>query len=191
MFKVRKMMHKIRRLFKEERGNMMVLFAGSLIVMIAFIGLSLDVGLLSLQRNSLQNLNQVIREDRFTYQDKIRYAPDPTKAICDITHNTLAKNGFKGTVKIYFYEVEPTPNRREYRIRTVLSEEFSWCFATVLGMTTTTVSATQDGREIYGEDGIGMVYHPVKSRLLYNGSYTSTGSPVFSYDSYIPADMKT
>lgn len=186
------MMQKIQSLVKKERGNIMVLFAGSLIIMIAFIGLSLDIGMLSLQRNSLQNLSQVIREDRFTYQDQIRYADDPAKKSYEIIYNTLEKNGFDGTLKIYFYEFEQFSNHREYRIRTVLTQEYSWSFARVLGMSTTTISSTLDGREIYGEGGVDMVWHSEISPLTYNGSYTSLpGGGYVHNSSDIPANMKT
>jgi hypothetical protein len=169
------MKQKIRRLFKEERGNIMVLFAGSLIVIIAFIGLSLDVGLLSLERNSLQNLSQVIREDRFTNQDKIRYADNPGLASYNIISETLAENGFDGTVTVYFYEKEPKASHREYYIRTVLSEEFSWNFARVVGMTTTPISVTLDGYETCGENGLDVVWFPKNPPSSYNGSYSSGG----------------
>jgi hypothetical protein len=166
------MKHTIRRLLKEERGNIMVLFAGSLIVIIAFIGLSLDIGLLSLERNSLQNLSMVIREDRFTNQDKIRYAKNPGQVSYEIICETLEKNGFDGTVKVYFYEEPPKSNNRVYHIRTVLSKEFSWNFARVVGMTTTPISVSQDGYESYGDKGLDVVWYP-ENTSSYNGSYSN------------------
>lgn len=184
------MKKKIRRLFGEERGNIMVLFAGTLIIIIGFIGLSLDIGMLSLERNKLQDMSQVIREDRFTFQDTIRYAPNPGKATYDIIRDTLAENGFDGTFKVYFYELPPQPSHREYYIRTVLSKDFSFYFARVFGLTTTTLSASLDGGEIIGEGGNDVVWYPELSPADYNGCYTSQSNGDYTRDpSDIPADL--
>ncbi|SHI18913.1 Putative Flp pilus-assembly TadE/G-like [Sporobacter termitidis DSM 10068] len=186
------MKHKIRRLFGEERGNIMVLFAGTLIVIIGFIGLSLDVGLLLLQRNDLQTLSQVIRQDRFTFQDTIRNADDPGSASFTLIDSTLKENGFDGTLKVYFYEEDPLPNYRSYRIRTVLSDDCPFYFARVFGLTTTTLSVSLDGGETIGDKGNDVVWHPKKSPSEYNGCYTSLPGGGYNLShSDIPSDLKT
>lgn len=158
---------------KAERGNIMVLFALTLIVIIGFIGLSVDVGMLSLKRNSLENMLQVVRNDRFTYQDLIRYSDHPGEEVYHVIHDTLVSNGFDGTVKVYFYEQTPVSNQRYYQIRTVLSDDFTYYFARVFGMTTTTVSVSLDGGEAVGDGSSDVVWYPEELPSIYNGSYTS------------------
>ncbi len=183
------MKHNILHFFKQERGNMIILFAGTLVVLIFFIGLSLDIGMICLQRNSMQNLCQIVREDRFTYQDTIRYAENPGEASYQIIYDTLKGNGFDGTVKVYFYEKEPESNNRSYRIRTELSEEYAYTFGRIFGKTTDTITVSLDGGETYGEGGLDVVWHSPKDVSTYNGSYTSQSDGGYAYDSGdIPAD---
>lgn len=187
--KVSKMMRKIRRFFKGERGNVMVLFAGALVVIIGFVGLSIDIGLLCLQRNTLQNMTQVIRGNRFTYQDTIRYADDPGKTSFEMIQETLAENGFDGTIKVYFYEETPAANYRCYRIRTELSEDFSFYFARIFGLDTTTITVSLDGGESIGDISSDVIWYPQKDTSEYNGSYTGTSSGGYVHDtSDIPPD---
>lgn len=182
------MNHKIRRFCRQERGNITILFAGMLVVLIFFIGLSLDIGIICLQRNSMQNLCQLIREDRFINQDTIRYADNPGLASYQIIYDTMADNHFNGTVKVYFKEEPPQSNDRDYRIRTELSEEYSFTFARIFGLTTTTVTVSLDGRETYGDKGTDMVWYPPLSVSNYNGSYISQSGGGYVYDSHdIPA----
>lgn len=181
---------KILPRFEQESGNIIVLFAGTLIVLIFFIGLSLDIGMICLQRNSMQNLCQLIREDRFTCQDTIRFADNPGETSYQLVYDAL-KGNFDGTVKVYFKEKTPQSNDREYRIRTELSKEYSYTFAKVLGMTTTTVTVSLDGGESYGEGGSDVVWYPPDPVSSYNGSYTSQSDGTYVYDNKdFPGDWK-
>lgn len=174
---------KILGFFKQENGNIIILFAGTLIVLIFFLGLSLDIGMICLQRNSMQNLCQLLREDRFTCQDTIRFAENPGLASYELVYNTMNDNNFDGTVKVYFYEKTPQNNYREYLVRTELSQEYSFAFARVLGFTTTTITVSLDGGESYGEGGADVVWRPIYSVSDYNGSYTSQPDGVPCYNS--------
>ncbi|WHH57947.1 Tad domain-containing protein [Petroclostridium sp. X23] len=183
------MRHKILRFFKQENGNIIILFAGTLVVLIFFIGLSLDIGMICLHRNSMQSLCQLIREDRFTYQDTIRYAENPGLTSYQIIYDTMTDNNFNGTVKVYFYEETPESNYRYYRIRTELSKEYAYTFARIFGLTTTTVTVSLDGGETYGESLKDMIWYSPIAVSSYNGSYTSQFGGGYVYDNHdIPAD---
>ena len=176
------MKQKCKYFFKREDGNILVLFASVLTILIFFIGLSLDVGMLFLRRNSMQSLCQMVREDRFTYQDSIRYASNPGLESYQIISDTMAANAFDGTVKVYFYEEPPAANYRYYRIRTELSDEYSFTFARLFGLDTMTLTVFLDGGETYGEGLSDVVWYPPLSAASYNGSYTSQPGGGYIYD---------
>ena len=178
------MKYKILHFYEQERGNIIVLFALTLVVLIFFIGLSIDISMICLQRNTMQDLCQIIREDRFTYQDTIRYADNPGLTSYQIIYDSLEDNNFNGTVKVYFCEDEPASNYRSYHIRTELSEEYSYSFARIFGFTSRTVTVSLDGGETYGESGNDVVWHSPIAVADYNGSYTSKPSGGYIYDSH-------
>jgi|GEM_PF-912970 hypothetical protein len=182
----------LRRKAGAEKGNITLLFAATLVLLIFFIGVSLDLGMIYMERNELIDLCQVIREDRFTYQDTIRFAENPGLTSYRIISDTMADNGFDGTVKVYFSEREPESNYRYYRIRTKLSVKYSYSFLRLFGLNSATVSAFVDGGETYGEGINDVVWYPQMPVSRYNGSYTGTGAGGYGgyvYDaSDLPAD---
>lgn len=182
------MISKVRRkkwftYFGRENGNILLLFAGALTVIIFFVGISMDFGLIYLKRNALMNLCQLVKEDRFTFQDTIRYSDDPGRESFLIIEDTMRRNNFDGTVKVYFYEQPPASNYRYYQIRTQLSEEYSYTFLKIFGADTATVTVYFDGGETYGEGLADVVWHPLAPVSSYNGSYTSRPGGGCDYDS--------
>ncbi|RFZ75654.1 hypothetical protein DS742_27855 [Lacrimispora amygdalina] len=175
--------------FDREDGNILLLFAGSLTVLIFFIGISMDLGLIYLKRNALMNLCQLVKEDRFTFQDSIRYSDNPGKDSFTMIEDALRRNHFDGTVKVYFKEEAPETNYRYYKIRTQLSEEYSYTFLKIFGADTTTITVYFDGGETYGEGISDVIWHPALPVSSYNGSYTSQPDGSCDYDSGdMPAD---
>jgi hypothetical protein len=175
--------------FSRENGNILLLFAGTLTVLIFFVGISMDLGLIYLKRNALMNLCQLVKEDRFTFQDSIRYSDNPGLDSYMMIEEATRRNDFDGTIKVYFKEDIPESNYRYYQIRTQLSEEYSYTFLRLFGATTTTITVYFDGGETYGEGLSDVIWHPDSSVSSYNGSYTSRPGGGFDYDSSdIPAD---
>ncbi|WP_313073776.1 hypothetical protein [Lacrimispora sp.] len=172
--------------FRRENGNILLLFAGTLTVLIFFVGISMDLGLIYLKRNALMNLCQLVKEDRFTFQDSIRYSNNPGRDSFMMIEDAMKRNHFDGTVKVYFKEVPPESNYRYYRIRTQLSEEYSYTFLRIFGADTTTITVYFDGGETYGEGLSDVIWHPSSPVSSYNGSYTSRSGGGCDYDS---ADM--
>ena len=167
-------MKRIRKCASREDGSIMILFAGFLVVIIGMIGLMLDLGLIYMRRNDLMDLCQLAREERFSRQDSIRYADNPGDLTYEIVSKSVRENGFRGEVKVFFYEREPEWNDRSYQVRIALSEEYSYTFLRIFGLTTSTITVYLDGGEAYGEGSNDMIWHSSTSCSAYNGSYTGT-----------------
>ncbi|MEY8353961.1 hypothetical protein AALB39_11450 [Lachnospiraceae bacterium 54-53] len=175
--------------FGREDGNILLLFAGALTVIIFFVGISMDFGLICIKRNALMNLCQLAKEDRFAFQDTIRYSDNPGQDSYRMIEDIMRNNNFDGTVKVYFYERPPESSYRYYQIRTQLSEEYSYTFLRIFGASTTTITVHFDGGETYGEGLSDVVWHPSSPVSGYNGSYTSRPDGGCDYDSSdIPED---
>ena len=186
-------MKRIRKCASHEDGNILILFAGFLVLIIFMIGLMLDLGMIYMRRNDLMDLCQVAREERLSRQDSIRYAENPGELTYDIVSNSVRKNGFKGTVKVYFYEKEPEWNDRSYKVRVVLSEEYHYTFLRILpNVTSSTITVYLDGIEEYGDkrdDLDDMIWHPTGGPNGYNGSYTGTDPEQPSQYEYKKGDL--
>lgn len=170
-------MKRMKKRFSREDGNILLLFAATLTLLIFMVGIALDLGMIYMRRNDLIDLCQLARERRFTYQNTIRYAENPGRETYQIVSNAIRENGFDGNITVYFYEQEPTPAHRYYQVRTVLSEQYEYTFLKLFGADTVMISAYLDGGEHYGgEDSTDMIWHPKIPCSKYNGSYTGTNN---------------
>lgn len=174
---------------RSEDGSVILLFAACLVVLIFFVGIAIDLSMAYMQRNDLENLCQLIRQDRFTYQDTIRYADNPGASMYQVVSNTMADNGFDGTITVYFYEKNPEANYRYYRTRVKLEKEFTFYFLRLFGADHATIAVSVDGGETYGEGMTDVVWHPSIPVSGYNGSYTGTATSGYTFTSGdVPAE---
>lgn len=176
-------MKEVLKRWKKEQGNMTILFAASLFLILFFVGIGVDLSLYYMRRNDLENLCRLLREDRFTYQDTIRYANNPGAAMFKIASDTMKSNQFSGEIKVFFKE-EPFPaaaNERKYKTRVQISEKFNFYFLQIFSLKTAPVVAYVDGVEQYGESGLDVIWHPDVSVDAYNGSYTGTVGSAYTF----------
>lgn len=169
-------MKKFKKCSSKEDGNILILFAGFLVLLIFMIGIMLDLGMIYMKRNELTDLCQLAREERFSRQDTIRYSDDPGAETYKIIWDCLQKNGFKGDVKVYFREEQPEWNYRYYKVRIVLSDDYHYTFLRLFHLDTQQITVFFDGDETYGEGGNDMIWHPRKSYTEYSGCYTGDPS---------------
>lgn len=168
---------------KSEEGSILLTFAAAMVVLCFFIGIALDISLIYMDRNSMQNIAQIMREERFTFQDTVRYADNPAQTAYELVYESAVANGFDGTVKFYFLEEEPQSNYRSYKMRIVLQDQSPYHFGRIFGLETIGLEVTLDGGESYGEGASDVVWCSPLPVDSYNGSYTSTGAGAVVYDS--------
>lgn len=164
-----------------ESGNILVMFACSLFVLIFFIGLAVDVSMVLWQKGQLVNDAQLIKDNRFVYQDAVRYADDPGEKFEEKALQTLKSNNYSGKGKIYFREYEPRNVReRKVKIRVELNKEADTYFFQVFGIKHIPISTSIDFEDTYGDyrkkssdpvKEVNRVWHPQKSVSEYNGTY--------------------
>ena len=177
--------------FIKEEGNILLIFAGSMILIMFFIGLALDLSMIYMHQNSLQDFLQIIREDRFANQDSIRFSDNPALTTYNIAYDVAEKNGFTGILKVYFLEDEPEHNYRSYKIRVELADESPFYFGKIFGLNKINLRARLDGGESYGEGFADVVWHSPIHVDNYNGSYSGKigGFPTYVYDNNdLPSD---
>jgi hypothetical protein len=173
----------LKTVIKEERANVTMLFAIWFIIISFFVGLAVDFGMYYMKKNDLENLCRVLREDRFTYQDSIRYAANPGAELYGIVSETMRKNGFDGKVELVFKEeaFSPSANSRKYKMRIILSQDFNFYFLRLFSLNSAKVASFVDGNESYGDGGTDVIWHPSVSPSSYNGTYTGSAGAGYTF----------
>lgn len=162
-----------------ESGNILVMFACSLIVLIFFIGLAVDVSMVLWQKGQLVNDAQLIKNNRFVYQESVRYADKPGEEFEKRALQTLKLNNYEGSGKIYFNEYSRKEEERKVKVRVELNKNANTYFFQVFGVKTIPISTSIDFEDTYGEyekDPSGKpnenkVWHPKDLASEYNGTY--------------------
>lgn len=162
-----------------ESGNILVMFACSLIVLVFFIGLTIDVSMVLWQKGQLVNDAQLIKNNRFVYQESVRYADKPGEEFEKRALQTLKLNNYEGSGKIYFNEYSRKEEERKVKVRVELNKDANTYFFQVFGVKTIPISTSIDFEDTYGEyekDPSGKpnenkVWHPKDLTSEYNGTY--------------------
>ncbi|MFV0396273.1 MAG: pilus assembly protein TadG-related protein [Coprobacillaceae bacterium] len=174
-------------ILKEENGNVLLLFSLTVVILIGIVGFAIDLSMIYMERNDLINMSQVLRNDRFTFQDEIRYSDNPGLTCYQLVEKTLTDNAFEGDIRVYFEEVTlpgnsyPEDNYREYNIRTVLSKEYNYHFLCLFGYEKTNIIFSLDGGQAFGEGLNDVIWHPSKTVAEYNGLYFKDVTGAYSF----------
>ena len=171
------------KMLKEEKGSIIAIFTLCLVILIFFVGIAIDFGAYYMKKNDLENLCRIVREDRFIFQDTVKYSDNPAAEFYNIVQDTMNKNGFKGNINVYFKEEAFTAyaNSRSYKMRVELSEPFSFSFLKIFGLSSVMVEAHIDGKENYGESGNDVIWHPGVNVNAYNGRYSGKAGSTYSF----------
>ena len=162
-----------------ESGSILVMFACSLIVLVFFIGLTIDVSMVLWQKGQLVNDAQLIKNNRFVYQESVRYADKPGEEFEKRALQTLKLNNYEGSGKIYFNEYSHKEEERKVKVRVELNKNANTYFFQVFGVKSIPISTSIDFEDTYGEyekDPSGKsnenkVWHPKDLPSEYNGTY--------------------
>lgn len=166
---------------KREDGNVVVLFAFLFILFVFCMALVVDIGIIYMQRNEMQDMCRMIREDRFAYENSIKYADNPAEEYFNHVSESVKNNNFQGVFTLYYKEEIPKSNERSYKIRVQLKKEYNFTLGKLLGLDSKDIIVFIDGEETFGEKKLDMIWHPKKNVTTYNGSYTSNDDKKFIY----------
>ena len=114
----------IKRLRKEERGDILVIFAVMFTVLIMIIALSTDVAILYARRARIYEIGNVMRRTRFTKgQEFFMNSDNPGKEYADAFNDYASKNGFTGELKVTYNEKTSSYDKREFDINMEFEEK--------------------------------------------------------------------
>ncbi|MFM1564767.1 TadE/TadG family type IV pilus assembly protein [Helcococcus ovis] len=114
----------IERLRKEERGDILVIFAVMFTVLIMIIALSTDVAILYARRARIYEIGNVMRRTRFTKgQEFFMNSDKPGEEYAKTFSDYATKNGFNGKLTVTYDEYESTYEKRNFKINMEFEEK--------------------------------------------------------------------
>lgn len=161
------------RRIKEENGDVMIITAAVLTVLIFFAGIATDLVLIYMEHSRLENYCQLARESRFSHEELLMYSEEPAGEIRDIVWDCLRENGFKGDAQLIFYEDAPLPDMRHYSVKLTLKKECPWHFLVMFHKDSVQVESSVFFDDCIGERYSGnRVWHPEGKDASYRREFT-------------------
>ena len=125
------MYNKFKEASKNERGDVLILFALLFTVMVLFLAFAVDLGMMYTRRLKMYEMGHIMRETRFTKnQDTTGVflnSENPGKEYADNFNEYARKNGFKGEITVEYNETHPSNfnyKKRQYTINMRLKEVY-------------------------------------------------------------------
>ncbi|WP_028263759.1 TadE/TadG family type IV pilus assembly protein [Atopobium fossor] len=174
--------HKTAAQAQDERGDVLVMFAAALVVMIFFVGLAMDASVVLMAHSRLNGVCQLVAQDRLTYQDTVRYSEQPGSDFSKCIIQTLGANGFTDKGELYFTEDTRSENKRHYKARIVLHGSCDTHFLKLFGLKKIDFAAQTDFDDTYGEPNDNVVWSPSVPASSYSGHYTFTDGAVTGFN---------
>ena len=120
----------MKKMLKEEKGDIAILFALMFTVLVGFISLAVDFGAMYYERSQMMEIGQIIRDARFTEGGPISElalnSETPGPVFLQEFSRYAALNNFHGTIEVdYKEQYLPSINTRRYSIDLTLSKEYT------------------------------------------------------------------
>lgn len=138
----------IKRLRKEERGDILVIFAVMFTVLIMIIALSTDVAILYARRARIYEIGNVMRRTRFTKgQEFFMNSDNPGEKYAEAFNDYAKKNGFKGRLKVTYDETKTVGayNKREFNINMEFEEKVKTSVLKFIGIKEVPINVVING----------------------------------------------
>ena len=151
----------MKKLFKEERGDILILFAFSLIFLVGMVALGTDVGLLAVKRAQLMEVGQIMRDARLEQNELLWNASNPGQAFDQCVREYGIKNGLSSSqIQTTYQTVENTSTDRQYNVSIILHDTYHCTTLRLFGFNQIPINVTINGSAY--EYNSGGVWSPYK-----------------------------
>ncbi len=118
-----------------ENGDILILFAGTLILVIVFLGLSTDVILAFNKRDKLVEVGRLMSEARVDLGEELWHSEDPQSTLREITWEIAEKNGLdKNQVDVKWIVRQQTNSYRASEINIILTDVYKCSTLKMIGI---------------------------------------------------------
>lgn len=154
---------KAEKLQQKETGNVIVLFAITLVIVIILIGFAIDFGLLYCKRSYLNEVGQVAREVRFGELPYITNSKDPNAASREVMERCIIENGIPvDQFRTEFRDTYITNNERRFTIDIYLWDTYEYKFLKLFGIKQQQINVHVVGGGCVSSAHPAGVWHPYR-----------------------------
>lgn len=149
-------MSSLRKRFREERGDILILFALTLVFLVGMVSLATDVGLLAIRRAQLMEVGQIMRDARLEQSELIWNADDPGTVFDQIVREYGLKNGLRSDqIQTTYAVVENSSTRRECKVTMIFRDTYSCTTLRLFGFDRIPIVVKIDGSAMsYNSGGV-------------------------------------
>ena len=149
-------MSSLRKRFRGERGDILILFALTLVFLVGMVALATDVGLLAIRRAQLMEVGQIMRDARLEQSEMIWNADNPGAAFDQIVREYGLKNGLRSDqIQTTYTVVENSSTRRESKVTMIFRDTYPCTTLRLFGFDRIPIVVKIDGSAMsYNSGGV-------------------------------------
>lgn len=133
---------------KNESGDIIILFAGTLILLIVFLGLSTDVILAFNKRDRLIEIGNLMKDARFDLGEELWNSNYPESTLREITLDIAAKNGLNSEqVDVKWIPTRENETLRAADVKITLTDKYECTVLKMLGINELPIKVKIDGEQ--------------------------------------------
>lgn len=147
-------MRRIQKFFREEKGDILILFALTLVFLVGMVALATDVGLLAVKRAHLMEVGQIMRDARLEQSELIWNADRPDVAFDQIVREYGEKNGLRDDqIQTIYTVVENTSTARACKVTMIFHDTYSCTTLRLFGFDQIPITVKIDGSAMKSSGG--------------------------------------
>lgn len=149
----------MKKIIKDEKGDIILLFAGTLIILIAFLALATDVVLAFTQRDRLREVGSIIRNTRLDIGEELWNSDNPEAELKKLADEIGRQNGLKSDqIHVRWKPVQRNMYKRVVDIRITLVDTYQCTTLKMLGINELPIRVDIDGYQAKRTSNI--IWHP-------------------------------
>lgn len=139
-------MSRMKKFFRGERGDILVLFALTLVFLVGMVALATDVGLLAVKRAHLMEVGQIMRDARLEQSELVWDAQDPAAAFDNIVREYGEKNGLRDDqIETTYTTTQDTSTARACQVTMIFHDTYSCTTLRLFGYNHIPITVKIDG----------------------------------------------
>lgn len=142
----------LKNMKRNENGDIIILFAFTIIILIGFLGLSTDVVLAFNKKSKLVEIGQLMKDARFDLGEELWQADYPEDKLREISLEISRRNGLSDDqVEIEWVPVKRNESIRQAKVKITLTDNYECTSLKILGINDLPIKVVTEGSQVkYG-----------------------------------------
>lgn len=139
----------LKNMKRNENGDIIILFAGVIILLVVFLGLSTDVVLAFNKKSKLTEVGNLMKDARFDLGEELWQADYPEDKLREISLEISRRNGLRDDqVEVEWMPVRNDESIRQAQVKITLTDNYECTSLKIFGVNNLPIRVVIEGSQV-------------------------------------------